>query len=50
MENYKMEKVIAFTDELNGSEHIIVEREDGSTISTPKSIYDELKANEAKIK
>jgi hypothetical protein len=34
----------------NGVEHIIIEREDGSVLSMPKSTYDELKANEATVK
>jgi len=36
-----------FTDEQDGSIHIIIEHEDGSTTSMLKSTYDELKANEA---
>ena len=31
-------------------EHAIIEHEDGSFTSMPKSTYDELKANEAKTK
>ena len=33
--------------DIDGIEHIIIDREDGSQLSMPKSIYDEQKANEA---
>jgi hypothetical protein len=37
-------------DELTGIETVFIVNEDGTTISMLKSTYDELKANEAKIK
>ena len=31
----------------NGVEHIIIEREDGSVLSMPKSTYDQMIANQS---
>lgn len=39
-------KIETITD-VNGVEHVVCTNEDGSFTCTPKSIYDELKANEA---
>ena len=38
--------IIEFTDEI-GNENIIIENEDGSTISMLKSVYDEQQANQS---
>jgi hypothetical protein len=40
-------KIETITD-VNGIEHILLTNEDGSFTCMPKTIYDELKANEAK--
>jgi len=45
--SYNMEII---KDELTGIETVFIVNEDGTTISMLKSTYDELKANEAKIK
>jgi hypothetical protein len=33
-----------FTDELDGTEHVIIERADGEFTSMPKAVWDELEA------
>jgi len=52
-ENYKMKNTreVIVTD-LNGEEtiHIIIQHNENEYTSMPKSVYDELKANEAKTK
>ncbi len=45
-----MDKVTFFTDEVSGDEHAIIDRGNGEFTAMLKSTYDELKANEAKIK
>ena len=45
-----MEKVTFITDEITNTEHAIIDRGNGEFTSMLKSTYDELKANEAKIK
>ena len=45
--SYNMEII---KDELTGIETVFIVNEDGTTISMLKTTYDELKANEAKIK
>jgi hypothetical protein len=42
-----MENIQIFVDELDGSEHVIIDRGNGEFTSMLKSTYDELKANEA---
>ena len=39
-----MEKIFTFIDELDGSEHIIIDRGNGEFTSMPKSVWDELEA------
>lgn len=43
-----MENIQIFVDELDGSEHVIIDRGNGEFTSMPKSVYDEQQAaNEA---
>lgn len=44
-----MENIRQFIDELDGSEHVVLTREDGSSLSMLKSAYDELQAQTNKI-
>ena len=41
-----MENITYFTDELNGSEHAIIDRGNGEFTSMLKSTYDELQAQQ----
>lgn len=41
-----MENIKLFIDELDGSEHIILTREDGSKVAMSKSTWDELQAKQ----
>jgi hypothetical protein len=45
-----MDKVTYITDELSGVEHAIIDHGNGEFTAMLKSIYDELKVNEAKTK
>lgn len=42
-----MNKVIFIIDELDGSTHAIIDRNNGEFTSMPKSVYDEMIANQA---
>lgn len=44
-----MENITIITDK-DGIEHIIIDRGNGEFTSMPKSVYDELKANETTTK
>lgn len=50
LQEMTMDKVTFFTDEVSGDEHAIIDRGNGEFTAMLKSTYDELKANEAKIK
>jgi hypothetical protein len=41
-----MENITYFTDELNGSEHVIIDKGNGEFVSMLKSVYDEMIANQ----
>ena len=41
-----MENITYFTDELNGSEHAIIDRGNGEFTSMLKSTYDEMQAQQ----
>ena len=45
-----MDNISLFFDELDGSEHVIIDRGNGEFTSMPKSVYDEQLANETKTK
>ena len=40
-----MENITYFTDELNGSEHVIIDKGNGEFVSMLKSVYDEMITN-----
>jgi hypothetical protein len=41
-----MDNVTFYTDELDGTEHAIIDRGNGEFTSMPKSVYDEQQANQ----
>lgn len=43
-----MEKIKFFTDELDGSEHVIIEKENGEFVGMSKAHYEELEAAKEK--